>query len=410
LLLWVEEFSTMRHTLPLCLLAGAASLPPAIVRGASTSVFIATSRYQLGAPFDVRVDFDGRDPVGEARLAAIVRDFIGSYPTKRDYWEIANRALARRLRDVFPAGTAFSSTFSIDPDAVYPARRASRVDVDSVGSRTEWFEFEVPAPISKRLHGLRVAYQYRPDCPPEAIPDYRYVQQELLVFGAAHDLGSPSSRLLAAAFLLARFPTLPRLSVSLDREAAAWLGATQRQPGVSSLETDGDCRLQPRYPGEELVFAPAEFCSGLHMPGRRNRRYVTPPLATGAGGAAYEAELRCVEQGLAAGIVLPAEFSARAGRHGLVGGDCMATLWRCDFVTNCEARRETVEPETCGVPAGWFPTCRSAELLGLGLPEAPLAAVVPVWLGDRLAGMDSGIRRTPETLERQLVLFQRVAP
>ena len=408
----------MRQSLYLCLLAGSASLPPAIVQAhstgsgqaPSTSLFIGSGRYQLGAPFDVRVDFEGASPMGESRLAAIVRDFLAQYPTKHDYWELANRGLARRLRAVFPAGTAFSVTLSIEPDEVYTARRASRVEVDPAGAASEWFTFESAVPLRRRLHVLRVGYQYQPGCPQEAIPDYRYVQQELLLFGAAHDLGSPSGRLLAAAYLLGRFPSLPRLSVSLDHEGVAWLAASRRLPGVAPLESDGDCRAQRRYPEEELVFAPAEYCAGVRLPTRSNRRYVTPPLATGAGGAAYEAELRSVEEGLASGIVLPEESSVRAGRHGLVAVDRMAVAWPGEFLTNAAARAGKAEPATCGVPQGWFPTYRTAELAGLAIPGTPLAAVVPAWLAERLGGMEGDIRATPATLERRLVLFQRAGP
>ena len=399
----------MRHTVALGLLAGSATFPPAIVRGASASVFVGSNQYQLGAPFDVRVDFDGRDPIGDANVAAIVRDFVANYPDKRDFWEIANRSLARRLRAVFPAGTAYSVAFTLEPDAVYPARRVSRVDVDAAGSATEGFSFELAVPLRDRLHGIRVASQYQPGCPPCAIPDYRFVQQELLLFGAVHDLALPSERRLVAAFLLARFPALFRISVSLDREDAPWAGVEQRQPGVGKLEADGGCRLQPRSPGEELVFAPAEYCDGIVLPGRANRRYVTPPMATGAGGAAYEAELRSVAAGLAAGIVLPEEFSGRARRHGLVASERMVVAWRGEFVTNGFARKGPAVPSACGVPPGWFPTYRTADLPGIGLPGTPLAAIVPAWLAGRLAGLDGDIERKPETLELRLDLFRRLA-
>jgi hypothetical protein len=348
--------------------------------------------------------------MGEARLAAIVRDFLAQYPTRHDYWEIANRSLARRLRSVFPAGTAFSVTLSIEPDEAYPARRASRVEVDAAGAASEWFSFEAAAPLRRRLHTLRVGYQYRSGCPQGSIPDYRYVQQELLLFGAAHDLGSPSGRLRAAAYLLGRFPSLPRISVSLDHEGVAWLAASQRRQDVAPLEADGDCRAQRRYPEEEIVFAPAEYCSGVRLPARANRRYVTPPLSTGAGGAAYEAELRGVETGLASGIVLPEESAARAGRHGLVAVDRMTVAWPGVFVTNGAARGGQAEPAICGVPQGWFPTYRAVDLAGMALPGTPLSAVVPSWLADRLAQMNGDIRATPALLERRLVLFRRAGP
>jgi hypothetical protein len=130
-------------------------------------------------------------------------------------------------------------------------------------------------------------------------------------------------------------------------------------------------------------------------------------MATGAGGAAYEAELRSVAAGLAEGILLPEEFSARAGRHGLVAADRMVVAWRGRFITNGLARREPAVPTACGVPPGWFPTYRTADLPGIGLPGTPLASIVPEWLADRLAGLDGDIGQKPESLERRLDLFRR---
>jgi hypothetical protein len=73
-----------RHPFPMYVLAGSIGLAPAILRGSATTVFIGSRQYQLGAPFDVKIDFAGGNPWGAARLAALVRDFIANYPTKRD--------------------------------------------------------------------------------------------------------------------------------------------------------------------------------------------------------------------------------------------------------------------------------------------------------------------------------------
>jgi hypothetical protein len=120
--------------------------------------------------------------------------------------------------------------------------------------------------------------------------------------------------------------------------------------------------------------------------------------------------MRCVAEGFASGIVLPEECSARAAEHGLVGGDRMDIVWRGDFVTNAMARRGPAQPVECGVPSGWLPTYRAADLPGIGLSGAPLAAMMPEWLADRLARLDREIERTPERLDRRLVLFRTPAP
>jgi hypothetical protein len=394
-----------RYPFPMYVMAGSIGLAPAILRGAS-SVFIDSHQHQLGSPFDVKIDFAGRNPWGDARLAALAKNFIANYPTKRDYWEIVNRKLSRRLRTELPDATGFSTTLSIEPDQFYPVRRVSCVEVDPAGVETERFDFEFPAPLSGRLHRLKVGYQYPPDCPPEAIPDYRYVQQELLLYGAIHDLGAADWRRSAAAYLLARFPGLLGLSVSLDRENAAFLPAADRQSGVEPLAADGACEARRRNPAEQLVFAPAEYCSGAVLPSCSNRRYVTPPIAVGMGGAAYEAELRCVAAGLADGIVLPEEFGARARRCGLVPGESVTVSWRAAYLTHGFGRTPSPPPVVCGAPPGCFPTYRPAELLGMALPDAPLAAIVPAYLADRLIQMDGNLRKYPEAAELRLVLFR----
>jgi hypothetical protein len=317
-----------------------------------------------------------------------------------------NRKLSRRLRTEFPDATGFSTTLSIEPDLVYPVKRVSRVAVDPAGAETERFDFEFSAPLSGRLHRLKVEYQYPPDCPSEALPDYRYVQQELLVYGAVHDLAVGDRRQSAAAYLLARFPALLGLSVTVDGENATFFPATARESGVKPLAADGDCRARRRNPSEELVFAPVEYCFGAVLPSHPNRRYVTPPLAAGMGGAAYEAEIRCVAAGFAGGIVLPEEFGARARRYGLVPGDSLTVSWRGAYLTNGFGPAPAPPPVTCGAPPGYFPTYRPAELLGMALPDAPLAAIVPSYLADRLIQMNGSLRKHPEVVKLRLVLFR----
>lgn len=398
-----------RHPFPLCLMAGSICLAPAIVRGASTSVFIGSREYQLGSPFDVRIDFGGRAPVGGPQLAALVKDFLVNYPEKRDYWELVNRRLSRRLRAVFPKETRFAVTLALAPDPCFPVHRSSRVEVGPAGGDAESFEFDFPAPFSNRLHGLKVEYEYPPGCPAGAIPDYRYVQQELLLYGAVHDLGRAAERRSAAAYLLARFPVLPELSVALDRETAPRIRAQDRQEGVEPLSADGDCQVRRSDPAEELVFAPAEYCRGLSLPVRPNRRYATPPLATGAGGEPYEAEIRYVAAGFADGIILPQEFVPRAARHGLSPAGSIGAAWRGALLTGGASRTNSPAPASCGVIPRWFPTCEQAGLLGLALPGGPFAAVVPAYLADRLVSLDGTIHRVPESRECRLILFQRAA-
>jgi len=396
-----------RATLPLGLLAGSLGLAPAIIRGASTSVHIGSREFQLGSPFDVTVEFPGRPPLGDPQIAAWVREFIVNYPEKRDYWEIVDLGLARRLRGAFPQATPFAVLFTIEPDLCYPVERVSRVDIDGEGGEEASFRFNFAAAFANRLHRLEVGYRYAPGCLAADIPDYRYIQQELLVYGSVHDLGLADGRRSAAAYLLARFPVLPELYVSLDGEQGTKMAAADRPAGVGPLAAGGDCRAGRSRPGEELVFAPAEYCGIPPPPGSRNRRYVTPPLATGAGGEPYEAEMRAVAAGLADGILLPAEFAARAAGLGLGPAAEAGREWHGAFLTNRMGRSAPSAPVICGAPQGWFPTCRPAELAGLALPGAPCAAIVPVCLAQRMAQLDDGIRWTPETAGRRLLLFTR---
>jgi hypothetical protein len=397
-----------RGPLPILLLAATFGVAPAIVCRAATLVHIGSREFQLGSPFDVTLGFDTGAPLSGPLLAAAVREYLGNYPDKRDYWEVVNRGLSRRLRELFPPGTRFSVTFSVGPDACYPVSRSSRLEVGEGGRETEGFEFDFQAAFSGRLHRLKVDYLYPTGCPADTIPDYRYVQQELLIYGSVHDLGAAAARRSAAAYLLARFPGLTGLAVSLDGEAGSRLGAVGRQPEVEPLSVDGDCRVRRTNPGEELVFAPAEYCGGVALPGRPNRRYVVPPMAAGSGGMPYEAEMRSVAMGLADGIVLPAESAARASALGLGAAAAVGGEWRGALVTNRAGRASPAAPTVCGAPPQWFPTCRPVELAGLALPGAACAAIVPAFLADRMALLDPGIKCEPEAVRCRLVLFRKI--
>ncbi|KAF3363006.1 hypothetical protein PHSC3_000543 [Chlamydiales bacterium STE3] len=109
--------------------------------------------------------------------------FVESYPTKSDYWEILNKNLACFLIADHPQITYLSSKLTVFGKKRKPHQRWSTVNYDSKKGFKEFFSFKLafknPDPYFSEKDYLILTYEYLPDIAPRNYPDFLEIKAEL---------------------------------------------------------------------------------------------------------------------------------------------------------------------------------------------------------------------------------------